>query len=111
MHIKVNFSETSQEFKPEFTEPQKEMKIEFDSMIKGKDGKNGKSAYEIALDHGFIGSETEWLESLHGKVGKPGKDGKTPVKGVDYFTPTEKAEMISEVIASLPLYNGEVVTV
>ncbi len=25
---------------------------------------NGKSAYEIAVDHGFIGTEEEWLESL-----------------------------------------------
>lgn len=27
----------------------------------------GKSAYEIAVDHGFVGSEEEWLESLKGK--------------------------------------------
>lgn len=26
----------------------------------------GKSAYEIALDNGFSGSEQEWLESLKG---------------------------------------------
>lgn len=25
---------------------------------------NGKSAYEIAIDNGFIGTEAEWLESL-----------------------------------------------
>lgn len=25
---------------------------------------NGKSAYEIAVEHGFVGTETEWLESL-----------------------------------------------
>lgn len=35
----------------------------------------GKSAYEIAVMHGFKGSETEWLESLKGKDGKDGKDG------------------------------------
>lgn len=29
----------------------------------------GKSAYEIAVMHGFDGTETEWLESLHGKDG------------------------------------------
>jgi len=38
----------------------------------GKDGENGKSAYEIAKDNGFIGTEQEWLDSL---TGKPGKDG------------------------------------
>ena len=27
-------------------------------------GNNGKSAYEIALAHGFVGTEEEWLESL-----------------------------------------------
>lgn len=26
----------------------------------------GYSAYEIALQHGFVGTEEEWLESLHG---------------------------------------------
>ena len=45
----------------------------------GKDGIDGKSAYEIALTNGFEGTETEWLESIRGK------DGHTPVKGVDYF--------------------------
>ena len=27
---------------------------------------DGKSAYEIAIEHGFEGTEEEWLESLHG---------------------------------------------
>lgn len=30
----------------------------------------GKSAYEIAVEHGFIGSEEAWLESLKGSPGK-----------------------------------------
>lgn len=30
----------------------------------GKDGTNGKSAYEIAVENGFEGTEQEWLESL-----------------------------------------------
>lgn len=45
-------------------------------------GLDGKSAYEIAVEHGFVGTEAEWLESLHGR---DGADGYTPVKGVDYF--------------------------
>ena len=35
-----------------------------------KDGQNGKSAYELALDNGFEGTEEEWLESLIGADGK-----------------------------------------
>lgn len=27
-------------------------------------GDAGKSAYEIALDHGFVGTEQEWLDTL-----------------------------------------------
>ena len=40
---------------------------------------NGKSAYELAVENGFKGSEKEWLDSLNGK------DGYTPIKGKDYF--------------------------
>ena len=35
----------------------------------GGPGTAGKSAYEIAVDNGFVGTETEWLESLNGKQG------------------------------------------
>lgn len=51
-------------------------------------GKDGKSAYEIAVEHGFVGTETEWLESLKGIDGKngadglPGKDGKDGANGL-----------------------------
>ena len=44
-----------------------------------------------------------------GETGPAGADGKTPVSGVDYFTETDKKEMINAVIAALPVYNGEVV--
>lgn len=36
---------------------------------------NGKSAYEIAVDKGFKGSEDEWLASLQGEDGKDGQNG------------------------------------
>jgi hypothetical protein len=39
----------------------------------GRDGRDGRSAYEVAVDAGFRGSEQEWLKSLRGP---PGKDGK-----------------------------------
>ena len=42
----------------------------------------GESAYEIAKKNGFVGSEAEWLESLHGE------NGRTPVKGEDYVDGT-----------------------
>ena len=44
-----------------------------------------------------------------GERGLPGADGKTPVKGADYFTESDKSEMVGRVIAALPKYNGEAV--
>lgn len=38
----------------------------------GGSGTAGKSAYEIAIDNGFVGTETEWLESLKGADGENG---------------------------------------
>lgn len=34
----------------------------------GAPGKDGLSAYEIAKKDGFIGTEQEWLDSLHASV-------------------------------------------
>ncbi len=41
----------------------------------GVNGKDGLSAYEIAVKNGFVGTVAEWLESLKGADGLPGKDG------------------------------------
>lgn len=38
-------------------------------------GRDGKSAYEIALSEGFEGSEAEWLASLKGEKGDKGDKG------------------------------------
>lgn len=44
----------------------------------GVPGQPGKSAYELAVDQGFKGTEAQWLESLsHGPAGKTGTDGKS----------------------------------
>ena len=37
---------------------------------------NGLSAYDIAVQNGFVGSESEWLASLKGSDGKDGEAGK-----------------------------------
>ena len=53
----------------------------------GQPGKPGKSAYELAVDQGFSGTESQWLESLKkgpaGPQGQPGKDGKNGIDGKD----------------------------
>jgi hypothetical protein len=41
----------------------------------GNDGEDGKSAYEVAVEDGFVGTESEWLASLVGPQGPTGPQG------------------------------------
>lgn len=43
--------------------------------IQGEPGADGKSAYQIALDEGFVGTEAEFLDSLVGPEGPQGEQG------------------------------------
>ena len=52
-------------------------------MQTGANGKDGSSAYEIAIENGFVGTAAEWLESLKGKDGIDGKDGLPGKDGAD----------------------------
>lgn len=45
----------------------------FKYVEEGAGGKDGKSAYEIAVDNGFEGDQTEWIESLKGNPGDKGE--------------------------------------
>ncbi len=49
----------------------------------GVNGKDGLSAYDIAVENGFVGTVSEWLESLKGSDGLPGKDGINGSDGKD----------------------------
>ena len=63
--------------------------------IKGANGTDGASAYELAVEHGYEGTEAEWLESLKGAPGS------------DYvLTSADKAEIASLVLADLPTWDG-----
>lgn len=39
---------------------------------------------------------------LNGAKGDPGTNGTTPVKGVDYYTESDKQEMVQLVLAAIP---------
>ena len=45
-------------------------------------GKDGKSAYEIAVNYGFTGTIEEWLESLKGETGAQGPQGEKGEQGI-----------------------------
>lgn len=69
-------------------------------------------ARKMPTDYTFIDDAEEIysfnkLENMiadipYGKQGPQGEAGVTPVRGVDYWTETDKTEIINEVLASLP---------
>lgn len=47
----------------------------------GAQGPNGSSAYQVALDSGFVGTEVQWLASLIGPQGPAGQQGPAGPQG------------------------------
>jgi hypothetical protein len=66
-----------------------------------------------AID-GTLGQATNLVNMLQGLYDSgafDGKDGRTPVKGIDYFTPSDINEIVSRVLAEVPeveVYDGTV---
>ena len=53
-------------------------------VFQGMTGDTGQSAYELAVELGFAGTEQDWINSLHGANGTDGKDGKDGADGKNY---------------------------
>ena len=80
----------------------------------GKDGANGLSAYEIAVQNGFEGSETEWLASLAGKdapssVPTIGGNGNWWINGEDTGIKAEGNEIINNTLKDPTLEGKKIV--
>lgn len=85
----------------------------------------GKVACDICLygnDKNSVGttltSQTFYVLVSQSQTDENASDGSgemdiiiTPAKGIDYFTEEDKAEMIAEVLAQLPYYDGTVTVV
>ena len=81
-HIDIDLSEfATEELVEELAAEMRENDADIREMIEsiadgnGLRGEDGKSAYEVAVENGFKGSEKEWLESLRGEVGPQGEVG------------------------------------
>jgi hypothetical protein len=66
----------------------------------GVNGADGRSAYQIAVDNGFVGTEQEWLDSLKGSSG-PAASGSVFISDV---IPTSDGNVGSKVFSN----NGRV---
>lgn len=70
----------------------------------GSPGSPGKSAYQSALDTGYVGSESEWVESLQGEPGGPGSPG---VPGQSAYEMAVEAGFTGDEAAWLESLKGE----
>lgn len=55
--------------------------ISLNSIMERVSNSSGPSAFEIAVRNGFSGTEEQWLDSLQGPEGEPGRDGTQGPKG------------------------------
>lgn len=58
-----------------------------DCECEGGSSTPGKSAYEIAVENGFQGTEQEWLESLQGQTPHIGENGNWIIGDIDTGIP------------------------
>lgn len=93
----------------QLTQKENNLEILQQQILKGDKGDPGDSAYKIALENGFKGTESEWLDSLRGEQGIQGIPGEPGKDGSDYIlTEADKQEIASTAITLLPIYAGEV---
>lgn len=85
---------------------------EWDQVTITERGPEGKSAYRVAVDNGFVGTEDEWLDSLVGATGPRGPRGyPTEVVNTRYGGGTTAAWSAEQgkLLAEDVIYPGEVV--
>ena len=74
----------------------------------GKDGTNGITPTIGANGNWYLGTTDTGKPSrgAKGDTGAAGADGHTPVKGTDYWTAEDKAEIVNDTLAALPTWTG-----
>jgi hypothetical protein len=71
----------------------------------GGSGADGNSAYEIAVENGFVGTEAEWLASLVGPQGPEGPEGPAGPEG----PPGSGSTQVRTYVCSADVYVGAAV--
>lgn len=46
------------------------------------------------------------IPAIKGEKGDKGDKGYTPIKGTDYWTASDKSQIVSDVLSALPTWNG-----
>lgn len=83
-------------------------KLKYNGSDVGLKGTNGITPHIGENGNWYIGSKDTGKPSRgeKGDKGDTGADGKTPVKGTDYWTEADKAEIVNDTLAALPEWTG-----
>lgn len=78
---------------------------------KGEPGEDGVSCTHswdgtVLTVTSASGTTSADLKGEKGEPGQNGADGKTPVKGEDYFTEADKQSFVNDVLAAIPTWTG-----
>ena len=128
MNLDLSFSQNKQNINVPFSESGVEFNTNFGETSVIHDGQSGAGQSgatfypDVSADGTISWTNDRGLPNPNpvnikgekgdkGDKGDTGANGNTPVKGKDYFTETDKAEIVSSVIAALPVYDGSVTAV
>lgn len=110
----ISFDELTPEQKELLRGPQGEKGEQGEPGQQGQPGLNGMDG--ISATHSWngtvltvssaSGTSSADLKGSKGDKGDPGDDGRTPVKGEDYYTEAERKEIINQILQDLPEGGG-----
>ena len=103
MRMNVEFAETKNRFNAKLTDDEKKFNTQFSStqILQGPQGPKGETG--ATGPQGPKGDTGETgTQGPKGDTGETGPQGPKPVKGTDYFTEADKAEIVNAVKNSLP---------
>jgi hypothetical protein len=73
----------------------------------GETGIDGLSAYEVAVEDGFLGTEQEWLDSLVGPTGPTGESGRYEISATEPENAVEGDAWFDSTNARFYIYYDE----
>ena len=74
-------------------------------LLMGKKGSDGITPHIGTNGNWYLGT-TDTGKPSRGAPGADGEDGRTPVKGTDYWTSADKQEIVQDVLNALPTWTG-----
>ena len=79
-----------------------------ETVLKRDKGADGITPHIGENGNWYLGSTDTGKPSrgAKGDKGEKGANGKTPVKGTDYWTAADKTEIVNDTLAALPTWTG-----